>query len=109
MEMDIGSFAELQALQGVYETARAIEQKGTDDYRPAAGIGKKIQNWRLRHLHSLAYLFPYSIRHALARGIQHRLGSSKFPERAIAVNELALAHCSILLMRRKARARGRSR
>jgi hypothetical protein len=97
-EMDIGSFAEVQSLQGVYATARTIEKMGTDD--PPLLTGKKIRNWRLRHLHSLIFLFPYSIREALARGLRHQAASSKIPERAIAVNELALAHCSILLMRR---------
>ncbi|NVJ04575.1 hypothetical protein HUW63_04860 [Myxococcus sp. AM001] len=106
-EIDIGSFDEIRALKTTYEVARDKERMGSDDYHPIRG--KRIRNWRLRHLHSLLYLFPYSIRQALDRGLSAQVDKSKPPARPIAVNELALAHCSILRMRRSTKQRGKGR
>lgn len=65
---------------------------------------RSIKNWRLRHIRSLLYFYPYSIRHGLARAV-----CSDQLDRVAIVNELALAHCGILRMRRAGRDRTRSR
>lgn len=66
--------------------------------------GRSIRNWRLRHIRPLLDFYPYSIRHGLARAAR----SNQFDRVAI-VNEVALAHCGILRMRRAGRNRNRSR
>ena len=102
-ELEIGSFDEMGSLRKVYQRERAEEQSGTHEFWPVRG--RKIRNWRMRHLHSLVFLFPDAVRQALARGIKRSaLISAPFsvpPDRAIAVNELTIAHCSIILMRRR--------
>lgn len=65
---------------------------------------RSIKNWRLRHIRSLLDFYPYSIRYSLARAAR----SDQF-DRVTIVNELALAHCGILRMRRAGRNRTRSR
>lgn len=105
-ELKVGSFRELQFLDCLYETARFKLQPEGDCHPPV--LGRHIRNWKLRHLHPLTYLYPYAIRYAITRGLQHLAAIPELPDRAIAVNELALARCGILLMRRKARGRTRS-
>lgn len=63
-------------------------------------LGRYIPNWRLRHLRPLTHMFPYSVRDALDRGVCHAASGLEI-QRAIAVNELALAHSGILLMRKR--------
>ena len=103
-ELEIGSFNEMGSLRKLYQRERAEEQSGAHEFWPVRG--RKIRNWRMRHLHSLVFLFPDAVRHALARGIKRfELTSAPFSvplDRAIAVNELTIAHCSIILMRRRA-------
>lgn len=100
-ELDLDSFAELQALVDRYEADRTVERSGTEEL--SIVTGRRIRNWRLRHLHSLIFFYPYSIRHALARGLRHMAETSQPPDRTLAINELALAHCNIEQMRLNAR------
>jgi hypothetical protein len=99
-EIGVKSLSGLQHLDHLYENARLEVQRGIDRRSPV--LGRQIQNWELRHLHPLTYLYPFSIRHAIARGLQHHEVASDSPNRTIALNELALARCGIMLMRRKA-------
>lgn len=102
-ELNVGSFRELRELDERYEVARAYERTGVDEHPPL--IGRHIPAWRLRHIRPLSYLFPFSIRHAIARGAEQMEWPADRQTRSIAVNELALAHCGIVLMRRSAKGR----
>ncbi len=100
-ELRLSSVTELRELAEAYtadrETLGAKRELLTSNRR-------SISNWRLRHIRSLLEFYPYSIRHGLARAAR----SDQFDRVAI-VNELALAHCGILRMRRAGRNRTRSR
>lgn len=67
--------------------------------------GRTIASWRLRHVRPLTDFYPFAIRHGLARAASHR-GHFAYDQ---LVNELALAHCSIHLMRLKGRGGSRKR
>lgn len=69
--------------------------------------GRSIERWRLRHIRSLLDFYPYSIRHGLMRIITSK-EAEKEAEAEAFVNELALAHCSILRMRLAGRNRNSS-
>lgn len=101
LELRLSSRQELQCLITAYVTAR--DTFGTRQDRLTSN-GKSISGWRLRHIRPLLDLYPYSIRHSLMRAME----SSELMREAI-VNELALAHCGILRMRRAGRNRTRSR
>ncbi|NKL44817.1 hypothetical protein GFL57_28240 [Rhizobium leguminosarum bv. viciae] len=100
-EISVGSLTELRSLETLYATARshALEQN-TGRSTPGE---RHIKNWTLRHLHPLTYLFPFSIRHAIDRALRHGSLTVDAPERLVLLNELAVARCGILLMRREAR------
>jgi hypothetical protein len=65
--------------------------------------GRTISAWRLRHVRPLLDFYPYAIRHGLDRAV----ADVEFNRGAI-VNELALAHCGVLRMRRGERKGTRS-
>lgn len=104
-ETRVDCFRELVELNARYEAARHRDRSGEDEYAPV--VGRHLKNWRARHLRPLSDLYPFSIRHALARGANSGSLSGEHA-RTIAMNELALAHCGILLMRRNARGRTRA-
>ncbi|CAO4191866.1 hypothetical protein [Methylorubrum extorquens] len=104
-ESRVECFREIVELNARYEAARHSYRSGEDEYRPV--VGRHLKNWRARHLRPLSDLYPFSIRHALARGANSGSLSGEHA-RTIAMNELALAHCGILLMRRNARGRARA-
>jgi hypothetical protein len=107
LEMNVRSLPEIQSLDNMYEAARSNVRSSADEHQLV--VGRCVRNWQLRHLHPLTHLFPYAIRHAIARGIQHHAVVSENPDRAVAVNELALAHCGILRMRQTAKTKAKSR
>lgn len=100
-ELRLSSVTELGSLEAAYtadrETLGAKRELLISNRR-------SIKNWRLRHIRSLLDFYPYSIRNGLARAAR-----SDRLDRVAIVNELALAHCGILRMRRTARDRTRSR
>jgi hypothetical protein len=106
-EIGIQSLSGLQHLDRLYDDARLEVQRGTNRRSPV--LGRKIKNWELRHLYPLTHLYPFSIRHAIARAMQHHEATSDRPDRDIALNELALARCAIKLMRRQAKDDAKSR
>lgn len=94
----IGGLDDLRDLDQLYATARRdLEDESLR--APPVG-GRRIKNWRSRHLYPLPHLFPYSVRYALARALQEPGGNQASPERSVLVNELALAQASLRLMRR---------
>jgi len=93
-ELRLDDFTNLANLFTLYALARKKNREGGHI------LGRYIPNWRLRHLRPLIDLFPYSIRNALGRGVRH-VASGEEIQRTIAVNELALAHTSLLLMRKR--------
>lgn len=103
-EIDFGSFTEMGRLSGVYTRERESQTRAVSEHQ--VGAGGNIRNWRLRHLRPLTDLFPFAIRHGLERGIRHMEANGEV-SRDIALNELALAHCGLILMRMNARARTR--
>lgn len=102
-EIRVRGLEDLATVHQLYERAR-IEAKEGSDQRPPI-LGRHIQNWSIRHLRPLTDLYPLSIREALGRGISHRDVTAELPDRSMAINELALARCEIILMKRKARGR----
>ncbi|MDO9179521.1 MAG: hypothetical protein Q7U16_14565 [Agitococcus sp.] len=92
-ELRLDDFTDVARLFTMYALAREADEEGSH-------IGRYISNWRLRHLRPLTDLFPYSIRDALDRGVCH-VASGVEIQREIAVNELALAHSGVLLMRKR--------
>lgn len=100
-EIDFNSFAEITKITAIYERDRnALEVKPSQTQSMQY---RYIKNWHSRHLKPLTDLFPFSIRHGLERGILHNKTGCEL-SREISVNELALAHCGVLLMRKSARA-----
>jgi len=105
-EIRVRWFGALNKLNCLYQNARD-EVRGRANCKPVIA-GRHIRNWELRHLQPLTYFYPYSIRYAIDRGIRHF--GEKYPEidRNIAINEIALAHCSEMRMRRAAKSRDKS-
>lgn len=97
------SIDDLKSLFLDYENERAAA--ATCD-NPIVTNGKSIRGWSQRHIQPLTNLYPFCIRHALKRTTADRQGGL---DRAALVNELALAHCGILRMRRAGRDRTRSK
>ena len=95
-EIQLNSFTALSELSAAYSKARKAEET----LRHSTSR-RFIRNWRLRHLRPLTELFPIAIRYGLERGISH-FGLNKELTHEAALNELALAHCGVLLMRRTA-------
>lgn len=102
-EIRVRSLEDLARLHQLYERARIEVREGSDQRPPI--LGRHIQNWTIRHLRPLTDLYPFSIRQALGRGISHRDVTGVVPDRSMAMNELTLARCETILMKRKARAR----
>lgn len=102
-EIRVRSLEDLARVHQLYERARLEVREGSDQRPPI--LGRHIQNWAIRHLRSLTDLYPISIRTALGRGISHRDVTGGLPERSMAINELTLARCETILMKRKARGR----
>lgn len=100
LELRLSSAKELGDLNVAY----AADREMLGGRRETLRMNKQsIKNWRLRHIRSLLEFYPYSIRFGLARAAR----SYQF-DRATIVNELALAHCGVLRMRRDGRNRSRS-
>ena len=97
-ELQVQSFGRLARVLAMYAHEREAATANEAGYRIS---GQSISNWRLRHLRPLTDLFPYSIREAMERGIRHATSGREF-DRTAAVNELAMAHSGLLLMRRRA-------
>lgn len=98
-EINFDSFADMAKLSAIYSREADTKRSGKDEaQRIARG---NIRNWRMRHLRPLTDLFPFAVRKGLERGID-QFGLGRDLSREIAVNELALAHCGVLLMRKSA-------
>lgn len=107
IEANVGSLRELQDVIDAYETEwSAVRATGGDG--PVIN-GRRIQGWPLRHIRPLIDLYPYSVRHTISRALHHDREVAEVPDRSIVVNELALAHCGILRMRRVGRDRTRAK
>jgi len=106
-ELKVGSFRELKSLVDAYETERTAAKDGGGDH--SVINGRLIRAWRLRHIRPLIDLYPYSIRHVIARALHHHSSGAGNPDRSVLANELALAHCGIMRMRRAGRDRARSK
>jgi len=94
----INGFDDLRDLDRLYAAARRDLEGESLGAAPVGG--RRIRNWRLRHLYPLPHLYPFSLRYALARALQERSENQAAPERSVLVNELALAQASLRLMRR---------
>ena len=103
LELRLMTIDKLRLLLAMYETERAAA--GQDETRITTN-GRFIRSWRRRHIQPLLNLYPYAIRHGLSRTLAH--GEDSF-DRAALVNELALAHCGIIRMRRAGRDSTRSK
>lgn len=99
VELRLSSLQELRALMSAYVTDR---ETGIPADARITSNGRDIRGWHLRHMRPLLDLYPFSIRYGLHRAME----SSTLPREAI-VNELALAHCGVLRMRRAGRDRTR--
>lgn len=97
LEADVKTVHDVEALQERYRKARDTELAAAATHAPVLN-GKHIRNWRLRHLHSLHYFFPRSVRNAFLRAVWHGKTAAVPPDRTVVVNELALAHCSLRVM-----------
>lgn len=97
-ELRFNGFSDISNLLRSYSEARdAIAV--VDGYNRTSG--KFIRSWSLRHLRPLTDFFPYALRNALDRGVRHSASGAALT-RIVAINELALAHVEILLMRKAA-------
>jgi len=101
IELRITSLHELRSLFDIYSTDRETLGVAQDRLTPN---GQVIKAWRQRHIRPLFDLYPFSIRN----GIMRAMKSSDLPREAM-VNELVLARCGVLQMRRADRDRTRSR
>ena len=98
-ESNLSSLEELQELDRLYNDARTAMDNGMTLDQEI--VGRRIRNWKMRHLHPLIFLFPYSVRNAITRGYYQVCDDPNSFDRNGAVNELALAHCGIELMRKR--------
>jgi hypothetical protein len=97
LELRQPSIAKLRQLAAAY----SVDRKNLG---VAANNATLKRRWsralRLQHIQPLLYFDPYAIRNGLARAAEVEVLG-----RAEAVNELALAHCGVLRMRRAGRER----
>ena len=100
-EIMFGSFAEVGELFKRYEISRSQALK--EDSGSVSSDARRIPRWSLRFRHPLTFLLPFTQRHTLARVVEHESKAYE-TDRTVLLNELALAHCGVLLMRRDARA-----
>lgn len=101
LECQVSSISEIHELNNKYILARRVESK--KESKNSAPTGKFLKNWRMRHLHPVIFYFPYAIRYSFARLICEAIDGGIPTDRATAVNELALMHCGIELMRHTAK------
>lgn len=116
VELRAATVQDLHALLTRYDVERKAAR--SDQTRIMTG-GRTIRAWRLRHVRPLLDLYPYAVRHGLTRAVANLPASGGVEEspavfgtrgafsRTALVNELALAHCGILRMRRAGRDRTR--
>lgn len=97
-EASLSSFAQLSELLEEYAEAREAEKHRRSD--TIMMNRQYVDNWRLRHLFPLTNYYPFSIRTSLARGLQHCAARTPLT-REVAVNELSIAHCGMILLRNK--------
>lgn len=117
VELRAATVSDLHALLARYDVER---EAARSDQTRTMSSGRTIRAWRLRHVRPLLDLYPYAIRHSLARAVANLPAGDQAVEspilsgtggvfsRTALVNELALAHCGILRMRRAGRDRTRS-
>jgi hypothetical protein len=101
-ELRFGSIIEWATISAKYDEARRLAASGA---LAAPTRGRVIPNWSLRHLRSLVDFFPVATRSSFDRAKTHA-ALGRGVSRDIAINELALAKCGILLMRRSRYCRG---
>lgn len=101
IEISVCDFKSLHRLNLLYDHCRRNSQKEEE----LAGTlnGRYIVNWKMRHLHPLTFQYPYSVRGVIERGIRHIAVEGHALSHGLAVNELALAHSGIELMRQRTR------
>ncbi|MCX2535000.1 hypothetical protein OQ486_16265 [Plesiomonas shigelloides] len=102
LELRLMSCNELENLLARYE----IERMSADKNYACNINGNFIQSWSKRHIQPLFNLYPYAIRYGLMRALTH---GSDFSDHRILVNELALAHCGIMIMKRSGREKTRKK
>lgn len=109
-ELQVSSVSELRSLMAAYIRERELARA---DHTRQAERGHLIRNWRLRHLRPLTDLFPYAIRYGLSRAAAHPTADASLDlapvDWELLVNELALAHCGMRMMRTAGRNRTRAR
>lgn len=117
VELRTATVGDLQALLTHYDVEREAARSDQTRMIPS---GRTIRAWRLRHVRPLLDIYPYAVRHGLARAVVNlppgdrtdngatRPSTGYVFSRTALVNELALAHCGILRMRRAGRNRTRS-
>lgn len=117
VELRAATVGDLHALLTRYDVER---EAARSDQTWMTSRGRTIRAWRLRHVRPLLDLYPYAVRHGFARAVANLLAGDRAEEspilsgtggafsRTALVNELALAHCGILRMRRARRDRTRS-
>lgn len=104
-ELRLGSFLGWTELSERYDAAQKLAASGALAHH---GLGRAIPNWPSRHLRPLVDFFPIAARNSLDRAKLHAATGQKV-SRSVAVNELALAKCGILLMRRTRYCKGNPR
>ena len=117
VELRAATVGDIHALLTRYDVEREAARA---DQPRIMSSGRTIRAWRLRHVRPLLDLYPYAIRHGLTRAVANLPAGDRAEEspilsgagggfsRTALVNELALAHCGILRMRRAGRDRTRS-
>lgn len=88
------SLDHLRSIHETYSISRTFEKNECREHAPING--SHIRAWRLRHIRSLVYFYPYAIRFGLDRALAHNFNHV---EVKTLVNELALAHCGVVRMR----------
>ncbi len=95
-EMRFESFLEWAELAERYDKARRLAMSGE---LTVVRRGGNVPNWALRHLRPLVDFCPIAVRHSFERA-KHHAANGMALTTDIAINELALAKCGIILMRR---------
>lgn len=99
MECKVSSLLQLHEVTLRYKQARNLVSQGGAPKQAAPG--GEISNWELRHLHTLTYFYPYSIRNCFLRSVKQINEDPNAFTRDKAANELALARCEMKLMKQK--------
>ncbi len=92
-EIRVSKFSYLKKIENKYKIEKEKHtQENNDKYNLRTG---NIKNWKIRHLRSLLYYYPYEFRNTIDRGqLESEMTTSKQISEA-AVNELALLYCAI--------------